>query len=163
MALICLVLINVGFVIYSVLFDLARPLVNIDYILALLLVAMGWRFIGSLLGGVFLLADALVLISQVFPFPRVNDLIYLFSFLPLASLLHFLLILISVVALVGKLIAFIWIGRGASLKSTLLLLNVLLVAQVYFVYFYDEETAITYRKAEATLIASQSATFMSMG
>ncbi|PRB84452.1 sulfatase-like hydrolase/transferase [Pseudomonas sp. MYb185] len=161
MVLICLALINAGFLVFSWWFDLARPILNIDYALALLLIALGWRWAGGLLTVMFQLVDMLVLVAQVLPFPRVADLLYLLSFAPMASasLLGLLAIALSLVA--SKFVTFVWLGQKVTFKSGLLVFNLLLL-MLYLGSIDGRQTGTTYRHAEGGIVASQTATFLSM-
>lgn len=162
MIFICLILVNAGFLLFSFSFDLTRPLFNIDYALALLLIALGWRWFGGLLVAALLLLDVLVLVSQIFPFPRVSDLLYLLSFAPLASAAHAVLLALALGLILSKLVAFVWIGRRVTVKSALLVLNLALLVLLYQVHAGDRQGATTYRQAVGGTVASQAVNFVLM-
>lgn len=162
MALVCLALINAGFLVVGWWFDLARPLFNIDYALVLLLITLGWRWVGGLLAVISLLGDTLVLVSQVLPFPRVSDLLYLLSFAPLVSAVHAVFLALALGLIVTKLVAFIWIGQRVTVKPALLVLNLLLLVLLYQVYVGDRQSTATYRHAAGGVVASQAVNFVLM-
>lgn len=162
MSVICLIIINIGFILFSYFFDLARPIFNLDYALSLLVVSLGWRLTGISLTILFLLIDSLALISQIFPFPQLSDLLYLISFLPLASTTHQVAVIFAMALVSIKLIFFVWAGKRVSLKAALILINVLLITQIYSLYIHEVRVRATYRKVETTTVASQAATFLSM-
>lgn len=162
MALLCVILINAGFFLFSIYLDLARPVLNFDYIFALLVLVLGWRWVGLLLSIWSVFIDLLVIVSQILPFPRITDLVYLLGFSGMASNYHVIIIVLVTLAVVAKLSGFFYLSRRVSLKSSLLLLNLMLGIQMYLVYADDRDINISYRMADATLFASQSATFLSM-
>lgn len=162
MALLCVILINVGFFLFTIYFDLARPVLNFDYMFALLILVLGWRWVGSFLSIGFIFIDLLVIVSQILPFPRISDLVYLLGFSGLASNYHVVIMVVVALVVVAKISGFLYFSKRVSLKSSLLLLNLMLGIQVYLVYAVNRDVNISYRMADSTLFSSQSATFLSM-
>jgi phosphoglycerol transferase MdoB-like AlkP superfamily enzyme len=66
-------------------FGIDRPLFNLDYLFSGLLFTLGWRKISTILLGIFLIIDLLVLVGLLYPFVRLQDVSYLLSFLPYAG------------------------------------------------------------------------------
>jgi phosphoglycerol transferase MdoB-like AlkP superfamily enzyme len=77
-----------------------RPLINIDYLLALLLMFTPWRvsrFTGSAVLVFAVIFDALMFIVQIFPFMDIASIRYLVSFIPIAPLQYKVLIILFLV------------------------------------------------------------------
>ena len=62
-----------------------RPAINLDYLFVGLLFTLGFHKLSTLLLGIFLMIDLLVLTGLVYPFVRLQDVSYLLSFLPYAA------------------------------------------------------------------------------
>lgn len=146
---------NLVFCLISWQLGLNRSLINLDYMLAGVLFAFGWRKLALTMLGLFLLVDALNVASLVFPFVRVQDAAYLLSFVPHAALAWQL-------ALAGVLLFFLVIlllvqrlGCHVGKLSVLLLFNTGLLLYGVKVYSGQEQTAKWYR-AEGGWINSQS-------
>ena len=162
-ALISIVLINAGFLLFSYNFDLARPILNIDYSVVLLLLTLGRYMLAGVFSIFLLIVDVLVLLAQVVPFPRIGDLVYLIKLAPLASGFHLILIIVVALILLVKLASFIWIGRRVSFRAALLLLNALLFMQIALVYVFDRDSsAASYSRVHGAPIASQAMSYLSM-
>jgi len=156
-------LLNVGFFGIAHVAGAPRPWLNLDYAVALALSALGFQALAAALGLVFLLADTLVLVGQVFPFPRISDLLYLLKFSALASTLHQVLIF-SVVALVAaKLAGLLIAGRRVTPLSALIVLNLLVVTTYLLAQFRDDKGLATkYWSVQTAAVASQASHLFSM-
>lgn len=88
-SLLLILLPNVVFLVFTHYAGVSRPLLNIDYLLALLFLTIPWRPI-RLLGGVCLvlalISDVLMLVIQLFPFMDLAAIRYLARFIPIAPL-----------------------------------------------------------------------------
>lgn len=80
------VLPNLLFWLIAAMLGIYRPVFNLDYLFVGLLLALGWRKLSTLLLGIFLVIDLLVLTGLVYPFVRLQDVSYLLSFLPYAGI-----------------------------------------------------------------------------
>ena len=90
-ALLLVVLPNLLFWILAGLTGTARPIINLDYIAAAVLFALGWKpakWAGVLLFWAALLFDVLMLVMQQFPFMDLLGAIYLAPFIMKAPLLY---------------------------------------------------------------------------
>lgn len=154
---------NAAFLSFSLWFETARPWINIDYAVALMLLTFGWRWTGGVATLAFLLIDIFTLVTQIFPFPRLSDLLYLLSFSFLASELHLSILIGVVVLVVLKFISFLRLSIWAEKKSALVVLNFLLVVQIYFIYVVDDRyPENNYRQASSLPVSSQTINFMEM-
>lgn len=162
LALGAVLLLNAGFVVVAHTVGVPRPWVNLDYAIALALFAFGFQALGAVFGLAFLLSDALVLVGQIFPFPRLSDLFYLLKFSALASTLHQVLIFGAVVLVVVKLAGLLFAGRQIKPISALIVLNCLLVTTHLLSPFHDDKGLPTYRSAQTPAVASQVSSLLSM-
>lgn len=156
-------MLNIGFMAVANTVGSQRPWVNLDYAVALVFFAFGFQVVGGLLGLVFLLADTLVLVGQILPFPRVSDLLYLLRFSALASSLHQTLILGVAILIAAKLAGLVIAGRRVRPLSALIVLNAL-IATAYFLSQHsgEEDFATKYWSIRTPAVASQSSSFLSM-
>lgn len=156
-------LLNTGFVVVAHTVGVPRPFVNLDYAVALVLFAFGFQGLGAVIGLAFLLSDTLVLVGQIFPFPRFSDLFYLLKFSALASTLHQVLIFGVVVLVSAKFAGLLVAGRRVKPVSALIALNFLVVTTYLFAQFRDEEGVATkYWRVQTSAVASQFAFLVSM-
>lgn len=158
-----LLLLNIGFIAVSHHVGASRPWINLDYAFALVLCAFGFRTLGAALGLLFLLTDTLVLATQLFPFPRISDVLYLLKFSALASSLHLALI-VGLAVLIGvKLVTLMLAGNRVTPVVSLIVFNTLVAAAFVLMQFgHNDEHSTTYRKIATPPVASQSSTLFSM-
>ena len=155
-------LLNAGFVVVAHAIGVLRPLVNLDYAVALVLFAFGFQMLGAVLGLAFLLSDTLVLVGQIFPFPRLSDLFYLLKFSALASTLHQVFIFGVVVLVAAKLAALV-AGRRVKPISALIVLNLLIVTTYLLTLLRDDEGFATkYWRVKTPAVSSQVSSLFSM-
>lgn len=156
-------LLNAGFVVVAHAIGVLRPWVNLDYAVALVLFAFGFQTLGVVFGLAFLLSDTLVLVGQIFPFPRLSDLFYLLKFSALASTLHQVLIFGVVVLVAAKLAGFLVAGRRVKPISALIVLNFLVVTTYLLAQLHDDEGFATkYWRIKTPAVASQASSLLSM-
>lgn len=156
-------LLNAGFVAIAYAIGTPRPLVNLDYAVALVLFAFGFQTLGAVLGLAFILSDTLVLVGQIFPFPRLSDLFYLLKFSALASSLHQVLIFGVVVLVAAKLAGLLVAGRRVKPISALIVLNLLVVTTYVLAQLRDDEGFATkYWRIQTPAVASQASSLLSM-
>lgn len=115
-----------------------RPLLNVDYAVAVVLLVFGWRYLAIVLIAVFLCADVLVLFGQVMPFVRLDDLFYLLRFSAMASDYHLMLLVSSLCLLLLLGIVIYFESRHVSKLVSLVLLNVML----FFSFFQPAPRAV---------------------
>lgn len=156
-------LINVGFLVVAHVVGAPRPWVNLDYAFVLVFFAFGFQVFAAVLGFVCLLADTLVLVGQIFPFPRVSDLFYLLKFSALASTLHQVLIFGVVALIIAKLAGLLVAGRRVKPLSALIVLNFLVLTAYLLGQIRDEEDLATnFRRAITPAVSSQVSSLFSM-
>lgn len=154
---------NAGFLIAANLTGTDRAWINLDYAIAVVLIAFGLPSLGLTLAALFLLTDALVLLGQLYPFPRLSDLLYLLKFTALASTDHLLLMMAVMVIFAGKLVTLSIAGKRITPLTALITLNILAAsAWLLMSTSGDGDRMATYRKLEAPAIASQTSTLISM-
>lgn len=135
-----------------------RPIFNLDYLFVGLLFALGWRKLSTLLLGLFLIVDLLVLTGLLYPFVRLQDFSYLLSFLPYAAFTWqaaaagVVLTLALVIGLSHR------YGHRAPRLAVLALFNLGIVAYGAHVYSGEVDTDRWYR-VEKRLIDSQALFF----
>lgn len=85
----CILLPNVIFLAVAFYTATSRPLMNIDYLVALLFLLLPWKICRIVGGGVFIAAmlfDALMLVIQIFPFMDLAAVRYLLTFASIAPI-----------------------------------------------------------------------------
>ncbi|WP_425055635.1 sulfatase-like hydrolase/transferase [Pseudomonas abyssi] len=153
----CIAAPNLAFFCVASYFDLNRPWLNLDYSIVVLLFSFGWRKAGALALLIAMVLDCLALLTQLLPFSRIADLIYLASFLPSASTYH-----ITVISLASLTIALIFtssvkLNRHASKMTALVALNIAVLVQIIFSASMapEAENDTSYRKAVEGPVYSQ--------
>ncbi len=141
-------------------FDLGRPVFNLDYLFAGVLFAMGWSVLGSGLLVLLFAIDVMMLIGQVYPFLRLQDLIYLAGLLPEASGAFQLLSALLLLSLAGLVIVSARKGRRANLVSVLSLLNVALLSYGVHVHGNTDATEKMWRQPRGVIVDSQGINFL---
>lgn len=162
-AAVAVLLLNFGFLLLANVLGVTRPWLNLDYAVALVFCAFGFQVLGAVLGLVFLLADTLVLVGQVFPFPRISDIFYLLRFSALASTLHQALIGGIVVLVAAKLAGLLVAGRRVEPLGALIVLNLLIVTTYLLAQLRDDDDPATkYWRLQTPTVASQLSSLLSM-
>lgn len=155
--------VNAGFLAATYLTGTSRPWINLDYSLALVLFAFRWTAAGWAAGLIFLTIDALSTLSQLFPYPRLSDLVYLLSFTSLSSSEHRLLLGLAGTALACKLMTMSAMGKRITPLSSLITFNTLIIfAFLMTKAGNNESNAPTYRDLNTPIIFSQTSAFISM-
>lgn len=158
-----IIILNTGFFLFAYAIDAPRPCINLDYAVALTVYSFGFQILGVVLGLAFLLADSLVLIGQILPFPRISDLFYLLKFSVLTSTLHQALIFFAFALIAVKLSAIPILGKHTKPISALIVLNFLLVATYMFSQLRENENLTTkYWRVETPMVASQTSSLFMM-
>lgn len=155
-------LLNVGFLAVAHVVGVQRTWLNLDYAVALALCAFGFQALAAMLGLLFLLADTLVLVSQLFPFPRISDLFYLLKFSAFASTFHQVLIFGVVALVAAKLAGLLIAGRRVKPLSALIVLNLLLVPHLLAHLRDDESFKSKYWSIQTPSVASQGYSLFTM-
>lgn len=158
-----LFVLNIGSLLFSVYFSIDRPIINIDYALPLLLVAFGFCRFGLCVGLIFIIADILVISGQIFPFPRILDIIYLLKFSHVVSGFYFVIIFLILIIVLIKINVIIFLGKKSVPLASIFLLNSLLFLMI-LVNFQNEKENIkqTYRKNVTPIVFSQFFALVSM-
>lgn len=96
----CIMLPNIFFILISLFTVTSRPIINIDYLIALFFLFIPnfyIRIIGFIIFVIAIFFDGLMLLVQIFPFMNINALVYFFSFfniIPLGYLVKIILFFI---------------------------------------------------------------------
>lgn len=135
-----------------------RPVINLDYLFVGLMFVLGWRKLSTLLLGIFLAVDLLVLAGLIYPFVRLQDVGYLLSFLPYVAFTW----QAAAAGLVLSLALIIGIshryGHKTNRLAVLILFN--LAISVYGTHIYSGEiNADKYYRIKNHLISSQAVFF----
>lgn len=153
----CLAVPNLAFLLFSTWSDTTRPWLNLDYALAIIVIASGWRKTGIVLALFFLIIDTISLVTQILPFPRFSDILYLLQFTALSSTLHFYIVIFTCLLIMVKLIAILKIGTRTPILLAIISFNILAFTQVILTQTYEEKTnSKHYKLANNNPISSQS-------
>lgn len=150
---------NLAFLVSTEWLGIGRPYINVDYALALLFMAFGWRWLGLLLGFIFLFFDVLVLVGQVLPFVRITDVFYLLQFVASASVFHFVLLMAIFFLVLLKLGVLLVIGKRLPRMAGLLLFMVLIGTYAVQANLSNETGRKFYRVVDDAWVASQALSF----
>lgn len=146
---------NALFGLLALYFGLGRPYVNFDYLLCAVVFFTPLRILFYPLLLFFVFVDAIVLVCQVFPFVRLQDLFYLVGFIPAAALAWQIFICMLVVVALLTFWFFLLSVRRSSLLSCLVLLNFSLLLYVFSVYGGDVDRGKFWRVPESIPVSSQ--------
>ncbi|WP_271196886.1 sulfatase-like hydrolase/transferase [Pseudomonas turukhanskensis] len=150
---------NVAFLCISSWLGIGRPYVNIDYIFMLVFFAFGFRFLGVIVGVVFLVVDMLSLFGQVLPIVRIGDFFYLLRFVFSASPEMPALLASGLVFVAVSLWVVAKFGRDVNRHAVLFILNVFLILYAVDVNTSTDERVRFYRASEGELVSSQAVSF----
>jgi hypothetical protein len=141
-------------------FDLGRSVFNLDYLMAGVLFAIGWRRLGAGLLVLLFALDVLVLVGQVYPFLRLQDLVYLAGLLPRAPGVFQLFVIVMVLYLLGLAMLMVRHGRHLLPVAALIPLNIGLLAYGVHVYGDPDRSERMWRMRDDLVIDSQSINFI---
>lgn len=135
-----LVVPNLFFVLIASYFGVHRPIINVDYLLVVTLLAFGLYLPSIVMLIAFLLADFFALFGQVFTFIRISDLIALMRYLPYTSNEYKLMLLFLLVAIVVKGFFITWIGLKVNKRNSLIIFNVFIFLLAYQTFTYNDDS-----------------------
>lgn len=144
---------NVLFFTASTWLDLGRPLINLDYAICGLLIAGGYTVPGALAALLLIALDAIALIGQIIPLPRLSDLIYLASFSSLLATRHLLLLGALTGACLTSWILLISTYKTLPLRPTLVLTGIIATLSLCSTLGASEKTR--FYRLESSLVGSQ--------
>lgn len=148
------VLPNIALVVLAAWLDLGRPYVNLDYLLAAVLMFTKLRWLGMTLFVVFFATDVLALLAQIFQFIRLDNLIYLSKFV-LQAPSEYQFSILGIFALFFCLTVLFWhIPKLTNAKHALVMLNIGLMAYGVYVYSDSTNTDKLWRLAENHVVGS---------
>lgn len=150
---------NLCFLTASWSLSLGRPYVNIDYLLASVLILSRFKIFGFILLGIAIAADTLLLTGQVFPFVRIQDISYLLGLLPLAPTTYQIIFLIGTAFIFSLFFLFWKIRIWAGIKEALVLLNVGLLIYSFEVYSTENDRNRFWRISDSPIASSQLVNF----
>ena len=134
---------------------LDRPWVNVDYVLVLLCIVLGSRFLAGITLFVVFFFDVLGLVGQFIPILRLSDVFYISSFIGLAPLSYQLL----AAGVVGLLLLFLFLYLKKSnkqMKAELLLcINLVVGAYMYSALSTGSDAGQVWRGRADVSIGSQ--------
>ena len=142
---------NTYFLLLSLYFDLARPLLNTDYLVSSLFLISPWRTlkkVGALLLILAAAIDSLMLIIQVFPFINISSIIYFTPFILSAPIKY--IVYISL----GSIMAFSLITIDLKLSKKIeqhTLINVFLAIIALIITFPFQYLGIKYKETGGIL------------
>ncbi|WP_157955146.1 sulfatase-like hydrolase/transferase [Halomonas denitrificans] len=134
-------------------YSLIRPVVNLDYLLTMSVFVLGWWHLGVLLVSVAFLADIFALIGQVFPFFRLEEVVYLSKFFLLAPLYYKVVAAGVFCSAVVLLALHFYMAPKISRRG--FFLTMVLFGSCYFSASQLSDGRSTYRKPEKFFAASQ--------
>lgn len=119
---------NIAMVGLACVLGVYRPWLNFDYVATALLAALLPPWVVVTLFSCFLVTDVIAVLGQVFPFLRFQDVLYLSQFATIAPYYYKVIALFVVVVAGVSLFLFLNLSRWSSKRSTLVVVNVLVVA-----------------------------------
>lgn len=150
---------NLLFWLATTILSIDRPVFNLDYLFAGLLFALGWRKLATLLLGLFLIIDLIVIAGLLYPFVRLQDITYLLSFLPYAGFVWQAVaagLAIALLLIIG--ISYRY-GHQTSRLAILLLFNLGIAVHAAHVYSGEVRSDRWYR-SDHRLLDSQTEFFI---
>ncbi|GAF57648.1 hypothetical protein JCM18902_361 [Psychrobacter sp. JCM 18902] len=128
---------NIVMSLLAYLIDAKRLIINIDYFIPLLLLACRQRLLFVIAFIMISLADFLVLFTQLFPFIRLSDLVYLSRFAFISSSSYQLYGITLIVLIIAQIYLYLKIYKADYNKTLLVLFNIIIFYYAYSVYFLD--------------------------
>ncbi|ENW88368.1 hypothetical protein F906_00277 [Acinetobacter pseudolwoffii] len=126
------VLVNIVLYFSSLYLGLDRVPINIDYLICLM-IAIKYRKIACFLFFLVVLADVLLLLRQVFPFFRIEDIVFILRFVFLASFYYQLFIFIFIIFLLIS-VMFFYKSKIIAKKNIYFFLMVVLIFLLESIY-----------------------------
>ena len=117
--------------------DAKRLIINVDYFIPLLLLACRQRLLFVLAFIIISLADFLVLFTQLFPFIRLSDLVYLSKFAFISSTSYQLYGITLIVLIIAQTYLYLKIYKADYNKTLLVLFNIIIFYYAYSAHFLD--------------------------
>ncbi len=127
---------NIVMSLLAYLIDAKRLIINIDYFIPLLLLACRQRLLFVIAFIMISLADFLVLFTQLFPFIRLSDLVYLSRFAFISSSSYQLYGITLIVLIIAQIYLYLKIYKADYNKTLLVLFNIIIFYYAYSVYFW---------------------------
>lgn len=132
-----------------------RLLINIDYFIPLVFLAWRHKILFSITFIIILLLDFLVIFSQIFPFIRMSDLLYLLKFAFISSRSYQVYSVILVLLIVLQNYFLIKTYNKKYNKTLLIIFNILIFYYAFSVNFSDSNGGKFWKPDKNQLIASQ--------
>lgn len=150
-----LLLPNLPFALASLHFELGRPWLNLDYLFAAVLYALNRRLIAFLFLILAIVADALTLLGQVYPFIRIHDLLYLSRYVFLSSEKNQLFIFISLLLVFFVFCGSVRVVKRVAVLNVLILFNLAIVPYLFNVYSKQDDRNRFWRVTDRPAVSSQ--------
>ncbi|WP_114417779.1 sulfatase-like hydrolase/transferase [Marinospirillum perlucidum] len=126
-----LVAVNFPFFFLASYLAVPRPWLNLDYALLLVIFALGYRWVGIILTGLFVSLDLLAIFVQVFPFIRVTDAWYLLQMFFLTSASYQWYTVFLGLFLIASWWLVVRLQKYAKRLPALVILNLLLIIYLF--------------------------------
>lgn len=132
-----------------------RSLINIDYFITLLFVAMRQKILFILSFVSICFFDFLSVFSQIFPFVRLVDIIYLLKFSFISSNIYKIYGIILILFLFFQIIIILRFYKNIHNKLLLIFFNISILIYGYNVYFGSERKVSFWKPDNKGVVASQ--------
>jgi hypothetical protein len=139
-------------------FGVHRPPINIDYLLAIVLLAFGFVPLSILLLTLFVIADVLVVLGQVFVFIRPQDIVSLISYLPYTSASYKIMMLVLLTGMVLLVLLVTVLGKGSDRVFVLVVFNLCAFFLAYQEHTYNDDS--TFSRVDKGLLVSSQTKFL---
>jgi len=140
--------------------DTERLLINIDYFIPLLLLACRQRILFIIIFILISLLDFLALFTQLFPFIRISDLLYLSKFAFISSSSYQIYGITIILLLIAQIYIYLKKYKPGYNKVIIILFNIIIFYYAYSIYFLDNSSR-SFRKINTSLVGSQTINNMS--
>lgn len=141
-------------------FSLGRPYVNLDYVFVAVFVFTPLRLLALCFLGLAVSADILLLVGQIFPFVRIQDVSYLLGLVPFAPVFYQIILMVGMFFIFFLFYAFWKVRVWGGVKAALLFLNVGLFFYAVDVYSGEVGQSKFWRVVERPLVSSQIVNFL---
>ncbi|QHG09830.1 sulfatase-like hydrolase/transferase [Moraxella osloensis] len=128
---------NLTFLILAFLTATSRPLINIDYLIALLFLFLPWKLmrLGGLVLFIFaMILDTLMFLVQIFPFIDLAAIRYLSSFISIAPKIYLLMLFGFVICLIILSYLALYLSKIRARKYAIFLTIILLIISFVFMH-----------------------------
>lgn len=141
-----LILVLTNFIIFFIVdqFSLQRDLINIDYFICLLLIFLKLRKLAIISFCIFFLSDLVLVSRQIFPFFRVDDILYILKFTFIASF-YYKIILFSIMIYIIFISYFLYKSKRNNIQIYIVFILIIafLVQNIFNVVYEKNKSWLT--------------------